>query len=618
MNRNKPGDCFMSPREEVGFLLLEECILHFDLRNIQPQTWITVSTKDRDEFNEQLIDDNDICLRGNVFLWRKEQTETELSLFLDTNHARFNGTICDAYHSSSCGGNCQEGKTSRSDASLILGLAMSCQDSDFIKIESMQIQLQSDSSQPRYSGNKMNRVSFLITFSMPWLCDQRKANLKRMSPSSKLLMALMRSDWEYLNTRMKSPTLKRFQPDGLLGSETVFPSKLSLEDLYLRIQGVQIGEKVIRSKAVKNSLFSSLPLEIIQEKIASYLRAHCLYNWQSCCYDLHQALKSVVPGLKLRLYEYQVRSLEWMRKRECQDLSEEDALNGCCDSMSADGDLHRGLTAGATVLLRTKSFPRKRIRLETEFGTVLNEGGSITATNFGKQNVTRGGLLCDDPGLGKTITVLSLILQTIGLSCESCSSSKDDKSHYNDDTVFGAYWNSLEDTTFKRHDLNRLIKQLKRFDTYGFIPQRSSKGTVSNETPQIPSCYEEIMKNIEKNKYVEDFSIFESDVYSMLQSVVSKSSTENGISECDVEAMISNYKCFIHEFKKTKIDIAKKFCSRSNDAVADMIKRNNKMELMESLYPSAATLIVVPEILLSHWVVRQKKIEQKKFPIENC
>ena len=47
-------------------------------------------------------------------------------------------------------------------------------------------------------------------------------------------------------------------------------------------------------------------------------------------------------------------------------------------------------------------------------------------------------LLCDDPGLGKTITVISLILRSFGLSTEAKADSDQD----GDDDLFYSFWYS--------------------------------------------------------------------------------------------------------------------------------------------------------------------------------
>jgi SNF2 family DNA or RNA helicase len=89
-----------------------------------------------------------------------------------------------------------------------------------------------------------------------------------------------------------------------------------------------------------------------------------------------------VAGLDLRLYEHQRRGLSWMMKRERELLWD-------------------------TVLLHPFSIPGKPIR----------ENDRLFEKEFsGTAHDACGGMLCDEPGLGKTITMLALILLTKGQS----------------------------------------------------------------------------------------------------------------------------------------------------------------------------------------------------------
>eukprot|EP00644_Phytophthora_capsici_P005931 jgi/Phyca11/98467/e_gw1.2.275.1 len=88
-----------------------------------------------------------------------------------------------------------------------------------------------------------------------------------------------------------------------------------------------------------------------------------------------------VNGLDLKLYEHQRRGLSWMMKRE-------------------------RVLVWDTLLLHPFSVPGKQSdtdrKLETEFSEAAYDAC--------------GGMLCDEPGLGKTITMLALILLTKGQS----------------------------------------------------------------------------------------------------------------------------------------------------------------------------------------------------------
>jgi hypothetical protein len=63
----------------------------------------------------------------------------------------------------------------------------------------------------------------------------------------------------------------------------------------------------------------------------------------------------------------------------------------------------------------------------------------------------------------------------------------------------------------------------------------------------------------------------------------------------------------VNEFKAGQVQSAKKSFSRScakpNSSVAALLERRNFEELLTSLKPTAATLLVVPATLLNHWEV---------------
>jgi len=97
--------------------------------------------------------------------------------------------------------------------------------------------------------------------------------------------------------------------------------------------------------------------------------------------------------------------------RECQHVSENDILSNpeLLQLQRTGGDLHRAVTGGATVALATRSATASSniVWLSQESGHEISRADILSFS----RNIAQGGLLCNDPGLGKTITVLSLILQ---------------------------------------------------------------------------------------------------------------------------------------------------------------------------------------------------------------
>ena len=99
-------------------------------------------------------------------------------------------------------------------------------------------------------------------------------------------------------------------------------------------------------------LMLRLPPDLLRAT-AEVLNARDLHAMGAACRQLASLTAPLVPGLRLRLYAHQQRSLQWMRR---------------CEQRA-------GLEAG----------------------------------------LPRGGILADEPGLGKTVTVLATVLKTAGL-----------------------------------------------------------------------------------------------------------------------------------------------------------------------------------------------------------
>jgi len=252
-----------------------------------------------------------------------------------------------------------------------------------------------------------------------------------------------------------------------------------------------------------------------------------------------------VPGLKLRLYQHQVTSLTWMRSRECRPLTEADCRCSCSSSprqQHRNHDLHRAATGGQTVLLRSRpigtqqelttkrTVPSNQRKCETEVRIDQLTGREVPDSILTTlpRSIARGGLLCDDPGLGKTITVLALILQTIGLrtSVEGTERSasggggvsssggsgvmgatttearNEDEGFSNattdegaeDELLFRTYWVEAVPPTYARPMMNKLIRDLAR----------------SMVGKKLPEAFRRLGTDLSNGTYDCDFHFFES------------------------------------------------------------------------------------------------------------
>ncbi|DAZ96789.1 TPA: hypothetical protein N0F65_005787 [Lagenidium giganteum] len=145
---------------------------------------------------------------------------------------------------------------------------------------------------------------------------------------------------------------------------------------------------VKRMKRAKRQLIlTDLPTTALQQ-VLSLVDARDLAALSGVCSMFQHMAYEIVPGLHLTLYRHQQRALKWMLFREA----------------SIRGD--------------TKPMPHPFMLPATPdaaLGKALDlvDMKVLNSATPGARDV-HGGLLCDEPGLGKTITMLSLILRTKG------------------------------------------------------------------------------------------------------------------------------------------------------------------------------------------------------------
>ena len=369
---------------------------------------------------------------------------------------------------------------------------------------------------------------------------------KPHSPALQLLLTLIRSDWDQYEVRKQQLLLSSHQYlNKPKPSISFFPLSLTLNDMYQRIQPQPQHQQNTSntfmppphrvgysSGAISSDVswcaLTLLPFEILQRKIVQpYLDASTLAALRSTCRYMYESLRSIVPGLKLQLYHHQINSLHWMRQRETSRIRiESDCFvnqNVGSSSRIQDetGDIHRAVTGGASVKLFTNPSsisslpsrierPQEVIYLDPYTGIEILPN-DISQLQELRRNVACGGLLCDDPGLGKTITVLALILQTplvapsppslqqhqqhpaISSPLTNGSSNHIDTTN-NDEKLFEMYWSEEISSDFRAPYLLKLINEFCKK-----IPV-----TVGMHFP-----INELRKSIGEDRYASQFAQFD-------------------------------------------------------------------------------------------------------------
>ncbi|KAG8053931.1 hypothetical protein GUJ93_ZPchr0001g31876 [Zizania palustris] len=131
----------------------------------------------------------------------------------------------------------------------------------------------------------------------------------------------------------------------------------------------------------------SVPDDVLY-KVLVHLKPRDLVRVAAACHHLRTLSASIMPCMKLKLFPHQEAAVEWMLKRE-QNLQ------------VLAHPLYKGFRT-------VDGFP---FYINVTSGEI-STGNAPTVHDFG------GGMFCDEPGLGKTVTALSLILKTHGTLAE--------------------------------------------------------------------------------------------------------------------------------------------------------------------------------------------------------
>uniref|UniRef100_A0A7S2ZD47 F-box domain-containing protein n=1 Tax=Rhodosorus marinus TaxID=101924 RepID=A0A7S2ZD47_9RHOD len=144
------------------------------------------------------------------------------------------------------------------------------------------------------------------------------------------------------------------------------------------------------SAKLKNGMDGPFLLDLPEStlrQISRFLDPRSLRAFAGTCRYFASISEATIPYLKLKLYPHQVAAVEWMVQRE----ESREMRNPLVHVFSGAAE---GLKVDYALNMATKQ-------------------GSLVP--FEDLEDSRGGLFCDEPGLGKTITSLALVLRTQGL-----------------------------------------------------------------------------------------------------------------------------------------------------------------------------------------------------------
>jgi len=485
-------------------------------------------------------------------------------------------------------------------------------------------------------------------------------------PFGQLFFSIMRSDWSYLDEAKKclmiinQDLIRRFDnnnnnnnndnddDDNMISFSnenqneitSMFPTNISLEELYVRIRGASTHQDIAssfdntfekreqksfsKSQSMEGSILG-IPSDVLQLNIAPFLRARSLNNLRLSCRYFYYILRAVVPGMKLTLYPHQVRSLQWMRRRESSYLTEDDSINYGTDNECVDkvlnGDFYRSVTAGSIISVTPKPKPSAKActRRNPLFWHINTWSGACSLQYRSERlrtvarcrNVARGGLLCDDPGLGKTITILSLILQTSGQCTEYFHERKGRKA-VSDDLIIDSYWREILVTSTRQQELIVLCLKLRKYDINQYFQQPIHQllspeayghyKTVIND----PLCLDYILAKIRNNFYDESVYDFKNDIETIYNNALKYYPPENNIHKKAIEilkAFGNMFDDFLNQKMLAAMSVAQK---RSKESLSALVAESKRIQLLDNLICSKGTLLVVPSTLVKHWEVRSR------------
>ncbi|KAF6153043.1 hypothetical protein GIB67_034765 [Kingdonia uniflora] len=251
--------------------------------------------------------------------------------------------------------------------------------------------------------------------------------------------------WEHSDCHVLGCKLHLYVP------ESSKKGLFDLHEIFKSLPGIAKRENTfLTSLKPADASFSSgiweLSDDVLINNVLCALGTKELVRVASTCRHLKSLAESIMPCLMLKLFPHQQAAVEWMLHRERRDQVLAHPLY--MDSSTEDGF----------------SYYINAVSGEIESGI------APTVKDF------CGGMFCDEPGLGKTITSLSLILKTKGTMADPPDSVEVVWCMHNHDQRCGYY-----ELTADNYVHGNFMPSLKRI-----MRQNGRRGQISTETLTPP------------------------------------------------------------------------------------------------------------------------------------